>query len=300
MSKPFDATTKFLIDLSPADWLSLAGVTLEPGAIVEPFDADLSTVSADADRLIRVSNVSEPCLYHIELQASYDAHFDEHVHWYNALARYQYRLPVRSIAFLLRKAADGANLKGAIDETEGVYRLQFGYAVVRLWQQDVQKLLSGGLAALPLAPLAATSRAEVAATVYAVHTRLYQELDLAKARDLSTATFVLLGLSYEEAFLETLTLGVQKMQESSFYQMILREGQVKGRTEGRTEGIEEGRDQGRLQEARENLLTLGIRRFGVPTEQQVVRINKEISRTQLEIWLLSLLDAKDWEDILGH
>ncbi|MBC8140988.1 MAG: hypothetical protein H7Y38_06055 [Armatimonadetes bacterium] len=103
MSKPFDATTKYLIDLSPADWLLLAGVTLEPGAVLEPFDADLSTVSADADRLIRVSGVAEPCLYHIELQTSFDARFDERVFWYNSLARYEYRLPVRSIAFCSEK-----------------------------------------------------------------------------------------------------------------------------------------------------------------------------------------------------
>ena len=70
MSKPFDATTKYLIDLSPRDWLSLAGVVLPPDAVLEPFDADLSTVSADAVRLIRVSDVPVPCLYHIELQAS--------------------------------------------------------------------------------------------------------------------------------------------------------------------------------------------------------------------------------------
>ncbi len=229
---------------SPGDWLALTGVVLEPGAVVETFDADLSstktafcrTFSADADRLIRVSNVPRPCLYHIELQASYNARFDERVHWHNALARYEYRLPVRSVAFLLRKAADGPNLRGTIDDTDGVHRLQFGYAVVRLWQQDVAQLLAGGLAALPLAPLAAKSPREAADAVYAVHDRLYREIDAQKARELSTATFILLGLSYEDAFLKTLTIGVHKMQESSFYQMILREGAARGCWPGATRG----------------------------------------------------------------
>ncbi len=79
VSKPFDAATKFLIDQSPEDWLAVAGVTLEPGAVVETFDADLSTVSADADRLIRVTGIAKPCLHHIELQASHAPRFDERV-----------------------------------------------------------------------------------------------------------------------------------------------------------------------------------------------------------------------------
>ena len=228
MSKPCDAATKYLIDLSPRDWLVAAGETLEPNAVLKPFDADLSTVSADADRLIRVSNVATPCVYHIELQTSYDARFDERVFRYNALTRYEYHVPVRSIAFLLHKAADGSRVKGGIRERSGVHELGFGYSVVRVWEQDAQDLFRGGLAALPLAPLAAKSEAEVTAVVQAVQQRLNTEADLPKARELFTATFTLLGLNHGDAFIETLTKGLQKMKESSFYQMILREGRSEG------------------------------------------------------------------------
>lgn len=128
------AATKYLIDLSPKDWLSLAGITVPSDAVLEPLDADLSTVSADADRLIRVTNVPTPCLYHIELQASWDARFDERVFWYAALARYEYKLPVRSIAFLLRKDADGKHIRGNLRDADdgGEVRLDFRYNVIRL------------------------------------------------------------------------------------------------------------------------------------------------------------------------
>ncbi|MBC7808469.1 MAG: hypothetical protein H7145_20230 [Akkermansiaceae bacterium] len=301
MSKPFDATTKYLIDLSPIDWLTLAGVTLEPGAVVETFDGDLSTISADADRLIRVSNVAKPCLYHIELQASYDARFDERVYWYNALARYEYRLPVRSVAFLLRKAADGSSLKGTIVDNDGVHRLHFGYGVVRLWQCDAKSLLRGGLATLPLAPLATTTPDETTTVVRDLHARLDKEPDSQNARELSTATFILLGLNYEEAFIRTLTQGVQKMKESSTYQMIVREGMQEGiregMREGMREGIREGKAVGFLDGEKRSLILQGTRRFGEPTDAQRTRIESESTREQLEVWILALLDAKDWDTL---
>lgn len=305
MSKPFDAATKYLIDLSPRDWLAAAGERLEPDAVLEPFDADLSTVSADADRLIRLSNVATPCVYHIELQASYDARFDERVFRYNALTRYEYRLPVRSIAFLLRKAADGSRITGGLREGSGVHELRFAYSVVRVWEQDAQALLRGGLAALPLAPLAAKNEAEAAAVVQAVQQRLDTEADLNKARELSTATFTLLGLNYGDAFIETLTKGLLKMKESSFYQKILREGRSEGVALGRSEGVALGRDEGmlegmllgRVQEAQNLLLLQGTRRFGVPTPEQRAQIESTTAREQLEIWLLSLLDAPDWNGV---
>jgi hypothetical protein len=51
MAKPFDASTKFLVELNPADWLRLLGLPLGPTRIAE---ADFSTVSSFADRLVVV------------------------------------------------------------------------------------------------------------------------------------------------------------------------------------------------------------------------------------------------------
>ena len=138
--------------------------------------------------------------------------------------------------------------------------------------------------------------------VRAVHSRFDTETDIEKARELSAATFILLGLNHSDAFIATLTKGIQKMRESSTYQMILREGREEGRiighNEGRSEGRSEGREEGRIVEARANLLLLGVRRFGALSGAQRERIETETSLPRLEVWLLSLLDAGSWAETL--
>ena len=59
-------------------------------------------------------------------------------------------------------------------------------------------------------------------------------------------------------------------------------------------GRDEGLLLGQLQADRNTLLLQGTRRFGVPTPEQRARIESTTAREQLEIWLLSLLDADDW------
>ncbi|WP_395146554.1 hypothetical protein [Armatimonas sp.] len=51
MAKPFDATTKFLVETHSADWVRLLGL---PYAEAKLLDTDLSTVTAAADTLLRV------------------------------------------------------------------------------------------------------------------------------------------------------------------------------------------------------------------------------------------------------
>ena len=69
MSKRFDAATKQLVETRPADWLAFLGL---PGTGASVVDADLSTVTAEADRVVRVDNGPLPYLLHVEFQASYD------------------------------------------------------------------------------------------------------------------------------------------------------------------------------------------------------------------------------------
>jgi hypothetical protein len=53
MSKPFDATLKGMLEASPPDWAELAEV---PAKRVEVVDADVSTVTAATDKVLRVDN----------------------------------------------------------------------------------------------------------------------------------------------------------------------------------------------------------------------------------------------------
>jgi hypothetical protein len=76
MAKPFDATLKELVEAYPHDWLIQLGL---PASLpIEVIDADLSTVTAQADKVLRVREDSL-WLLHLELQASRDPHLARRV-----------------------------------------------------------------------------------------------------------------------------------------------------------------------------------------------------------------------------
>ena len=130
MSKPYDSTTKFLLESRPADWLPYLGL---PPHEVEVIDADLSTVTQAADRMLRVQ-ASVPWLIHLEFQAGHDAALPQRILLYNVLARDKFKLPVQSIVVLLSDRADRASISGTTQHylPDGRLYLDFAYHVVRV------------------------------------------------------------------------------------------------------------------------------------------------------------------------
>src|SRR3954469_16177603 len=106
MPKAYDATTKELIERHPLDWLPRAGLPVPAGATVSVVDAELSTFTTAADKVIEVGG-PESYLAHLELQTGSDETLDLRVLVYNSLLRLRLRLrlPVRSVVFLVRLAA---------------------------------------------------------------------------------------------------------------------------------------------------------------------------------------------------
>src|SRR5277367_1770830 len=105
MSHQYDASTKYLVQARLADWLPLGGRTTT--APVEIIDADLSTVTAAADRVLRVHE--EPAwLLHVELQSSRDPEFLPNLPVYNTLLARRHGALVRTVVVLLRRSADSA------------------------------------------------------------------------------------------------------------------------------------------------------------------------------------------------
>ena len=84
MSHPYDASTKYLIETRLADWLPLCGrfTTAE----LEVIDADLSTVTAAADRVLLVRE-DPHWLLHLELVSSRDDDLLPNLPAYNMLCR---------------------------------------------------------------------------------------------------------------------------------------------------------------------------------------------------------------------
>ena len=67
MAKRYDAATKHLVEVDPGAWLRYLGLT--PAGPVEVVNVELSTVTAEADQVVRVDE-AQPWLVHIEFQAS--------------------------------------------------------------------------------------------------------------------------------------------------------------------------------------------------------------------------------------
>lgn len=111
MSKPFDNATKELLERYAEPWLRCFG--LVPDGPVRVIDADLSTVSAEADKVFRIDGPT-PYLVHIEMQSSADLTLPRRLLRYNVLLDLRLDLRVRSVAVILRPEADRSNLTGSL------------------------------------------------------------------------------------------------------------------------------------------------------------------------------------------
>ncbi len=107
MPKPYDVTTKDLLQRDPPSWM--AYFRLSAGGPIEAIAADVSTVPAETDQVYRVGGRG-PHLVHIEMQSHRDSKLARRLWRYNALLDLKYDLRVRSIAVLLRPEADSRKL----------------------------------------------------------------------------------------------------------------------------------------------------------------------------------------------
>ena len=296
MPKQYDSASKFLVEEFPNDWLVLAG--LQAQGPVRLIDANLSTITAEADKVIRVDE-ADPWLMHIELQSSRDARIASRLFRYNALLDDRHGLPTRSVLVLLRDDADGPDLSGEYRRSlpDGTEYLVFRYEVVRVWRQPVESILSGGLGILPLAPVSDLSAMPIEAVVEVLHRRLDQVPPLL-GNLLWEATSLLMGLRFHSDVVKSLLRGVGQMKESSVYQAILAEGRAEGRAEGLAEGLAEGRIQQRIDSARRLLLRYGERRFGPIALENREIIEQTTDPDRLENWLDLVPDtlAATWSE----
>jgi hypothetical protein len=115
VAKQFDATLKQLVDAYAADWLTFLRprLGLPPGTAFEPLDADLSTVSPQADNLFRLTGPAAG-LIHLELQSSAEAELPDRLLVYNVLAAHRHGGPVQTVVLLLRREANATTITGTL------------------------------------------------------------------------------------------------------------------------------------------------------------------------------------------
>ena len=151
--KHYDVTFKHLLEARPRDALALVGVADVLDAAL--IDADASALSAAADKVLRVTTKRGEFLVHFEFQSGRDKTLVERMFWYNAVLFHRHALPVLSVVVLLTPKANASNITGEmrIVTPDGRPCHVFHYVVVRLWEVPAEKILSGPLGLLPLAPL---------------------------------------------------------------------------------------------------------------------------------------------------
>lgn len=298
MSKPFDNATKELLERYPEPWLRCFGLSLD--GPVRVIDADLSTVSAEADKVFRIEG-PKPYLVHLEMQASADPTLPRRLLRYNALLDLRLGLRVHSVAVLLRPEADRSNLTGLLQLhlPDGRRIVEFSYEVVRAWRCPLEPILSGSLGTLPMAPLADVLPERLPDVIHQIDVRLVKEAPAAEAVKIMEATLILAGLRLGEDTIEELRQGLHTMNlttESSYYRLAIKEG----RAEGLKEGLKEGVLQGKLEEARRLILRLGQLRFGPPEPQIREAIEADTDLDRLEQLGDHVLTAPDWAALVSH
>jgi predicted transposase YdaD len=287
MPPPYDPTLKTLAELAPADWLPLAGrrrrrVTIE--------DSDIGTlVSGATDKLFRVHE-APPYLLHLDFQAGHDsAALPLRLRLYNSVFEDRHQLPVLSVAVLLHRGADSPQLTGRLvsgppgEEPFSTLR----YEVVRVWQIPAEQLLTGGLGTLALAPISAVSEGELPGVIRRMRERLVEPRARRVAREVWTASYILLGVRYSAQFATALFQEVLGMEESATYRAIIQMGRNEGRVEGRAE------------EARHMLLVLGEDKFGPPDEAIALAVQAITDVERLESLARQVRHAESWHQLLA-
>jgi predicted transposase YdaD len=279
MDRPFDPTLKTLAELSPADWLPLAGgrrrrVTVE--------DSDIGTVvSGAADKLFRVHDDPE-YLLHLDFEAG---HFLEdlplRLRLYKRVFEYRHRRLVLSAPVLLRpEAADSPQWNGLLERGfEGEPPLStLRYKAIRVWELPAEQLLAGGIGTLALAPISDVHEGDRRGVVRRVKERLSGPRAPRHAADVLAAMYVLLGLRYSEEFAQALLQEVLGMEESTTYQGIVRRS--------------------RAEEARRLLLLQGEAKFGPPGAATRAAVKGTADIGQLEVLGVRLVGADSWQELV--
>jgi len=280
MSFPIDATLKDVVRDRPADYET--EFNLPRQGPVTPLNIDLSTLSAATDVAL---GYGEPLreIFDLNFQSGCDPFVDRRVHLYNAVFGHRYHVDVRSVLILLRPAADHPNLTGKLSYGKGDTSVKFRYKIIRMWQRPVKRFLRGGLGLLLLAPLCAMPddvplEGALKTVIAEIDRRLHAEASHAEAAKLMTGAYILTGLRVRPESLADIFRGVKVMQDSSAYQLIMDEGQIR--------------------HAHRSLLRQGRHRFGPPTAANEAALLAITDIDRLDRMTDAILTVACWDELL--
>jgi hypothetical protein len=275
-----------MIQAHPADFNDYAD--LPAGTSVRVVDADLSTISAAADKLILVDGPN-PYAAHHEIQSGPRPNLDLDMLFYNVLGRRIHGVPVKSVVTALRPSALSGTIGGVFDTADPQHKLEFSYKIIRVWELPPAKLLSGGIGTLPLAPISNVTEAQLPAVIDAVARRIEAEAAPHEAPELWTCARILMGIRWPRQVIHQVLKGARQMKDSVVYQEILEEGE------------EKGFEKGRVAEVRALLFRLGAVKLGIAdafVQSQLGQIN---DLSKLEALTVRTIDGSvtSWAELLA-
>ena len=293
MSHPFDAAGKDLLETDPVAVAGLLGIVRPPGGIAL-VDAELSTVTAAADKVLRIAD-ERPWMLHVEIQSSGDRSILRRMLQYNALLHARHGLPVDSVVILLVPAADAEEITGRY-RSSGPYGppWEFRYRVVRVWKLEAEALLQGPRSLLPRAPIARVSRRKVRGVLRDVVERLKTDATADEANRLFTALGVFLQLRYDAMTAEELIEKMPEARDLPVFKKWIDEGVAQGRSQGLSQGLSRGRILGE----RDLLRRLATKKFGAPEARHQTVLDAIDTVERLELLSERLLDSNSWDELL--
>jgi predicted transposase YdaD len=283
MAKQFDSTLKQILDDYAPDLIAwLARLYRYPDGPIVTLNPEIDTVQVAADKVFRFPG--DTGLLHLEIQSSWDGELPDRMLEYNVFLHRRERVPVRSVAILLRRDANASTVTGQLIRrlVDGSLVLHFEYAVVRVWELSADELLSAGLGLAPLGLLTDDARPRLKDLVRQFAARVEREVpDIQMQSRLLAGSSILLGLRYDKNEIDSLFIGVQKMKESSVYRALIDEGKIEGKIEGQIEGKIEGQ--------RLALVALLEQKFGGIAPELETRIQNTADAAKLQAAIRQVL-----------
>ena len=289
MPKKADIGSKRLIGLSPDAWaqwiLQRSDITTQ-----DILSAEFQWISRESDVLIQATSPQDgQFLILNELQLRYTPSMPRRMRAYAALAEERYKLPVYPVLINFLPPARTVNIAFNYQSQFMGLRAVQDYQVINLWEVDAQIAFQSGLGALlPFVPIMQGGGTE-SVIQRAVQT-LRGDAVLTEFEPLLAffATFVLDSALVQQIMRWDMII----LEESPWYNEILRRGEERGRQEGK----QEGRQEGRQEEAFALILRQLTRRLGdiAPDLQAQVR---SLPLAQLEALSEALLDFAHPDDL---
>ncbi|MGH7137390.1 MAG: hypothetical protein ACREHD_16725 [Pirellulales bacterium] len=175
-------------------------------------------------------------------------------------------------------------MSGILDYTArpGRGRMRFEYEVVRLWERPAEELLAGDVGVAPLAVLGRLPEGmpledAIAAVAQRVVERLIKEPP-DRAKKLLTEALLLTGLRVKRDAAARIFRGVQMMEESDTFLMIIDRGQEK--------------------RAKRDILLVGEERLGPADDAMKAELENVSDLERLDRMVLRAVKATNWREIL--